>query len=103
MISLYAKKDTRAIFTRMFGYDLLPVHVVATCKLSGGSVTPGGDNIYNYAIIGGQGEWYRDWMGNRFRESLVFQNTNIHIVGQVHTDGSVYIDDNVADGARRVL
>ena len=24
MISLYAKKDTRAIFTRMFGYDLLP-------------------------------------------------------------------------------
>ena len=103
MISLYAKKDTRAIFTRMFGYDLLPVHVVATCKLSGGSVTPGGDNIYNYAIIGGQGEWYRDWMGNRFRESLIFQNTNIHIVGQVHTDGSVYIDDNVADGARRVL
>lgn len=103
MISLYAKKDTRAIFTRMFGYDLLPVHVVATCKLSGGSVTPGGDNIYNYAIIGGQGELYQDWTGNRYRESLIFQNTNIHIVGQVHTDGSVYIDDNVADGARRVL
>ena len=42
-------------------------------------------------------------MGNRYRESLIFQNTNIHIVGQVHADGSVYIDDNVADGARRVL
>lgn len=103
MISLYAKKDTRAIFTRMFGYDLLPVHVVATCKLSGGSVSPGGDNIYNYAIIGGQGEWYQDWIGNRYRESLIFQNTNIHIVGQVHADGPVYIDDNVANGARRVL
>lgn len=103
MISLYAKKDTRAIFTRMFGYDLLPVHVVATCKLGGGSVTPGGDTIYNYAIIGGKGELYRDWMGNWYYESLIFQNTNIHIVGPVHTDGSVYIDDNVADGARRVL
>lgn len=72
MISLYAKKDTRAIFTRMFGYDLLPVHVVATCKLGGGSVTPGGDTIYNYAIIGGKGELYRDWMGNWYYESLIF-------------------------------
>lgn len=103
MISLYAKKDTYAIFTRMFGYDVLPVHVVATCKLIGGSVTPGDDNIYNYAIIGGKGETYRDWMGNRYQESLIFQNTNIHINGKVHTDGSVYIDDNVYNGARRVL
>lgn len=106
MISLYAKKDTRAIFTRMFGYDLLPVHVVATCKLGGGSVTPGGDTIYNYAIIGGQGAWAYDWWsGKWYRESsLIFQNTNIHITGPVHTDGSVYIDDNVDNnGARRVL
>lgn len=105
MISLYAKKDTRAIFTRMFGYDLLPVHVVATCKLSGGSVSPGGDNIYNYAIIGGQGAWAYDWGSGKWYRgpSLIFQNTNIHIVGQVHTDGSVYIDDNVSNGARRVL
>lgn len=106
MISLYAKKDTRAIFTRMFGYDLLPVHVVATCKLGGGSVTPGGDTIYNYAIIGGQGAWAYDWWSWKwYRESsLIFQNTNIHITGPVHTDGSVYIDDNVDNnGARRVL
>ena len=97
------RKDTWPYLPHMFGYDLLPVHVVATCKLGGGSVTPGGDTIYNYAIIGGKGELYRDWMGNWYYESLIFQNTNIHIVGPVHTDGSVYIDDNVADGARRVL
>ena len=51
LLSLYASEDVPTTFMRMFGFDKVPVSVVATCKVQKKTQSKG-SGVFGYSFIG---------------------------------------------------
>lgn len=102
LLSLYASEDVPTTFMRMFGFDKVPVSVVATCKVI--KKKESGRSVFDYAFIAGDNhDSYT--CGNK--PSFFVSNNGHRIIGPVHVNGAIGLSDNVdnrvQDGIRNVF
>lgn len=84
LLSLYASEDVPTTFMRMFGFDKVPVSVVATCKVQRKKDTDSG--VFKYAFIAGDDH---DSYTCGDEPSIRVINNGHRIIGPVHTNGAV--------------
>ena len=102
LLSLYASEDVPTTFMRMFGFDTVPVSVVATCKVQKKTQSKG-SGVFGYSFIGAStkkaseldyGAWPWDC-------PLGFYGSRQKIVGKVHSNGAIRLNGNL-DGDGRI-
>ncbi len=102
LLSLYASEDVPTTFMRMFGFDKVPVSVVATCKVT--KIQPA-HGVFDYAFIVGDNRkasqitsspWDSNWDG-----PFQFYNNQHKIIGKFHANGAIQIVNNI-DGDHKI-
>ena len=103
LLSLYASEDVPTTFMRMFGFDKVPVSVVATCKVQKKSNKSSG--VFKYAFIGANTKDATQSLNGEETPSIYLHGGFYHIEGKVHTNGAIRLDGNVSgrDGQRLVF
>ncbi len=102
LLSLFASEDVPTTFMRMFGFDKVPVSVVATCKVKRKDIDSG---VFGYSFIVGDNRtasqitgspWDSNWDG-----PFQFYNNRQKIIGKFHSNGAIQIVNNI-DGDHKI-
>ena len=101
LLTVCASDEVETTFMKLFGYNIVPISVKATCKVT---PKPPNGGVFDYAFIGGNNaKLDKNQTWNTDNLAMKFDVENTRIKGKVHSNGSIFISDNVNDYSERYV